>query len=141
MTTPKVLLSAAFLCERIIEDRDKSLSAIRIVDTFVANVRGLPPDAVVAVPLTLLVGLKSTGTAGKHEVTVAIVTPSGKKMAAAAENAAMLPVVLGELGTGANAIFHINLPVLETGLFWIDVQLDGDPLTRVPFKLLRETAD
>src|SRR5260370_17336461 len=79
-------LAAAFFCEQVIESKDGSLSAIRIIDQIqVAIPANLPADVPskenrVAVNMAGLLSFK-TGYArpGQHTVRVIMRSPSGKK--------------------------------------------------------------
>lgn len=142
MPNARPYLSAAFVCERVLEDKDGSISAIRIVDTFHVDLpKDMPPDVIPALELTLVVSFKkasSNPTPESHEVSVRLHAPSGAEFHSV--SAAKLPFVLAEMGSGHNLIMRIRLPVGEFGLFWFDVNLDDELVTRIPVKLLKQEA-
>lgn len=137
MPDAKLYVSAAFLCEKALQDKDGSLSAIRIVDTYFINIpKDIPSDVIPALELTLLVSLKKASLSPvpeSHEVSLRLHAPSGEF---APLSTTKFPFVLTEIGSGHNLIMNLRLPAKEFGLFWFDVNVDGELVTRIPFKLL-----
>ncbi len=132
----KPYLAAAFLCERILHERDGVLTAIRIVDTFnVTLPPNLPPDAKPAIQITGLLSFKKSSPgaeAEQHQAEIRLRTPSGREHPPAVFDVFFKP----EQIAGANQIIQMNIGVEEFGLHWLDVLLDGEPITRIPFRLL-----
>jgi hypothetical protein len=133
----KPLLSAAFLCEKVLQEKDDVLSAMRIVDTFTVSIPpDLPSGTKPAIQLTGLLSFKRASSGDrpeKHQATLRVRSPSGRQI--------LLPQKIdlffkAEECAGANAILNIGLSIEEFGLFWIDVFVDDEPTTQIPFRLL-----
>jgi len=136
-------LSAAFLCEKLLLEKDNVHSAIRLVDIYtVATPVNLPPDAVAQIPLTLFLAFKAPdGPGGSYRVTVRLIAPSGQELKGK-EPFPTFSIVLNpdaELGQfGANVILNVALPVKEFGRFAFHVLVDDNEVTRVPFMLRQQ---
>jgi hypothetical protein len=77
---PKSLISiTAIICEKILVERDRVLSAIRIVDLFFVDMAtGVPPDKVAAM-LSLLVSTKFSGADDQlHSIEIKLLRPDGE---------------------------------------------------------------
>jgi hypothetical protein len=73
-------LTAALLCEKVLQEKDGILSAIRIVDRIIATAQGSqPPEQMPPVPvnITALLMLKSGNIQGSHTIKIQPVAPSG----------------------------------------------------------------
>ncbi len=131
-------LAAAFVCERVLQEKDEVLSAIRIVDTLWVSrpPEDLPVETTPAIQVTILLSFKKTGPgpAERHELTLQLIPPSGP---AAQKQTAPLLFPESDIG-GANLIANMMVPIKQLGLFWLDVSLDGEPVTRVPFRVLEK---
>ena len=128
-------LSAAFFCEKVIEDKEGVLSAIRIVDRIIHSAIGAgTPEAMPPVPvaLTLLIGLKSDAARGRHELAVTAEQPSGMRHRVAEA----LTVLLEGEERGANLILNLQWVAQQEGLYWFDIELNGRTLTRVPLRVV-----
>ncbi len=131
---------AALLCERILQEKDEVLSAIRIVDTFFVTVpKGLAPEVKPAIQLTLLLAFKKriNDEAEKHLLTLKIKAPSGT----VAEQPTVALNFKADEVSGANLLTTLQMGVHEFGTFQIDVIVDGEVLTVVPFRLLERSAE
>jgi hypothetical protein len=135
------LLAAAFLCERVLQEKDDVLTAIRIIDTLYVSIPpNLPPEAKPVIQITALLGFKKASPSSeieKHQATVRLRSPLGKEIP---ENSRDLFFQPGDIA-GANLILNINMEVEEFGLFWLDVSVDGELVTRIPFRLLEKPAN
>jgi hypothetical protein len=127
----KPYLIAAFFCERILKEEDGVLSAIRIVDVFNVHVpKENPPDSIPAIQLTMMTIFKSEEPA-TYSLTFEILSPSGQKYRGG--QSAMMSLEGKE--KGANLILHFPVAANEYGLYWIDLFIDEERITRVPFKI------
>lgn len=148
MSEARPYLAAAFLCEKVLIEKDKVLSAIRMVDTFFIQKPnlppGLPPDLQPAINLTLLLSFKKAepGPTQKHQVVLHMIAPSGKPLQIKNTPQPQDPTGSflfeehADRLASANLIFNLGLGITEYGLHWIDVLLDGERITRIPFSLL-----
>lgn len=129
-------LIAATLCERAIQDRDGVLTLVRVVDKITGTIAGpgpAVPDTMPPVPvnLTLVIILKGGRAQGRFRVTLRPEAPSGQRL-----SEAEIPVSFtGAPDAGANVLFGINMMATEEGLYWFDVSLDGQLLTRTPLRI------
>ena len=132
----KPYLAAAFLCERVLQEKDGVLSAIRIIDTYSVSIpKNLPEDAKATIQITALLAFKkaSPGTeAEKHQITLQLFAPSGPQPPQS------IDVFFNQQAEldGFNLITGMSVAVAEFGLFWLHVFIDGEPATRIPFRLL-----
>jgi len=127
-------LAAALLCENILEEKDGVLSAIRIVDRIIHGARGPnPPEDMPPVPVNLraLISLKSGAARGRFAVGIVLEKPSGQR-----EPAVEIPVLLEGEDRGANLNIALAFQAELEGLYWFEVQLDGQPITRMPLRLI-----
>jgi Family of unknown function (DUF6941) len=138
-------LSAALLCERVMEEKDKVLTAFRITDsTTITLPPGTPddfPSETNRLPVTFdsLVSLKTGKSPGEHTVRIDMISPSGKR----SESETRTLTLPDEEHGGANLIHHHTVSIKQGGLFYFEVLVDGELLTRVPFRIdvIRQSAD
>jgi hypothetical protein len=130
------LVSAAFLCERILTEKDNAQTFVRVVDVLIARV----PDekkAPVRFDIWLAVILKSGEAKGKFNLELRMSDPNGNVTDISDD----IPVVLNGAEHGIN-VNILNIFNLSTeGLYWIDVLIDGEALTRVPFRMRLERTE
>ena len=115
-----------------------------MVDTFFIQKPNLPPDFHPAITLAVLLSFKKSepGPSEKHQVVLRMIAPSGKPLQIKTTPQPQDPTgsfVFEEHAdriASANLIFNISLAVTEYGQHWIDVLLDGEAVTRIPFSLL-----
>lgn len=128
-------LATAVLCERVLHEGDGVLSAIRIVDQF--SVKDAPADSPPLL-VSLLVMVKPRGDEREeHTLHLTMTHPSGDEKPLKLD-----PVTLNLSGGagGASFISKIGLPTQEAGLYYVNVLIGEERITRVPFKLLRNEA-
>jgi len=134
-------ISAAFLCEKVLVERDGVISFIRVVDRFTIPVfENLPPGVQVPAPViqvTIAVALKagSIGT-GKFKVTVRGQKPDGSRLP---DNNQQVFFQGGE-DTGALLAFQVGFASPDEGLWWFDVYFESALLTRIPMRVLHQLA-
>lgn len=129
-------LAAALLCEKVLQEKDGVLSAIRIVDRIVhtaqsANAPEVMPS--VKVDLKLLLLFKSGPAQGNRNVLIKLIQPSGR-----IQQPVSLPIFLegGDGDRGANLIVEVQFPALEDGLYWFEILINDDLVTRVPLRIV-----
>ncbi len=129
--TPYV--TAALLCEKILQEKDNVLTAVRIVDQITVQrpsaVAGLTP----AIQMNALVMLKSGDVTGPSEITVKLRSPRGKIMEIPDKYSSLLTG--GVQGQNLALTFIVEIKD-EFGLFWLDVYWNGEVLTSIPFNLV-----
>lgn len=125
-------VAAALFCDRVIEGKDGSLTAVRIVDTVAAQVKEtFDPAAPLPVPVpTLLVVLRAGELTGKHHLQIRHRPSAGKVLATVS-----LDILLDGEERGAQAIIEYGVQWLSAGLHWFELELDGRQLTRMPLRI------
>lgn len=131
---------AALLCERVLQESDGSLTAVRTADMLTVTPVGEPiPEGatlVGAAPrLFLLLSFRGGTLGSKHVVTLTGHSPSG-----ATET---FPPMEGELTTtvpgavpGFNFIVQVQAGWQHQGVYWFEVRLDGRRVSVVPLLLV-----
>jgi hypothetical protein len=132
----KPYLQAALLCEHALREKDDVLSVIRIVDrwTFKTSKRdagGQPPPF--AVQCTGVVILKSGGFKGKKTISMHLNSPSGERNLLVG-----VPATFEGQDHGVSVVISLTMRVPEEGLYWIDVLLDDEQVTRMPMRIAYE---
>jgi hypothetical protein len=122
-------IQAAAICERVLQEQDGAVSAIRIIDriTFISDPDGRP--LVATQPVWFLIALKSGSARGRHAVSIVREEPSGISA----------PVLSADLlfegeERGANLVVQGAFQPEEEGLYWFDVFLGETRLTRMPLR-------
>jgi len=128
-------LSAAFLCEKVLEERDGVKSAIRIIDRVTRTVVGpSPPDTMEPFDYdaTLLVRLKSGWARGSYPLRIRLVKPSG----ASPPPLQQTVYFEGEEDRGIDVVVNMRIKFEITGIYWIEVYLGEVRLTRIPLRVI-----
>lgn len=127
-------LAAAILCERILQEKDETISIIRMVDRLAVTVNAsdspetMPPTAV---NINALISLKSGSARGRATVKWRTETPSGLKLPDQ-----LFPVLFEGEDRGVNLIINLNMIAEQEGVYWFSVLLDDQFLTRIPLRIL-----
>lgn len=130
-------LATACLCERVLVEEDHVLSAIRIVDRVSVSTTmpaGSPTAMRVPVPLPPLVALisiKNGSARGTRHLDLRGTTPTGEPL----PNISVPIPLAGDDDQGVQVRVNVVLQVNQGGIFWFDVQLDGELLTRMPLRV------
>ena len=121
-------VTAALLCEKVLQEKDESLTVIRIIDKLQYQVLGsLPADSKPLIALQGLVGIKSGPVVGKHTLKIVGEKPGGSR-----KQLHELPLDLLGADQGQNIILNIQIGIDQDGLHWFDVIFDDEVLTRIP---------
>lgn len=123
-------LQMAVLCERVLREGDGVLSLIRIVDRFIVSgpQKEMPPSLI---RFTAAVAFKSGFFRGKYSAKLRPQSPSGKVLAEQE-----FPLLFEGEDRGAVFVCEVGLMVQEEGLYWIDVLLEEEVVTRIPLRVL-----
>jgi hypothetical protein len=127
-------VAMAVLCEKVLQEKDGVLSAIRVIDRIVSTASGpeaparMPP---VAIRLTALLSFRSGIARGSYTVTLRPQAPSGRALPALA-----LPVHFEGEDRGANLVLNLDSVLDEEGVYWFDVLLGEQRLTRMPLRVI-----
>lgn len=129
-------VQVAAFCEKVLQEKDNVVSAIRLVDRFIATAQSPdPPEKMppFAVNVTALVSLKAGVARGRYKVSLRGMKPSRLPMSPVVE----LPVHFdGGDNRGQNLIININFKAEEEGIYWFDVVFGDRVLTRMPLEIL-----
>lgn len=127
-------VAVAAFCDRVLEEKDGVLSAIRLVDRVTATLAGpgvpgtMPP---IPVNLTLLIVLKSGAARGRHQLEIAPEAPSGLALSPVS-----VPVLFEGEERGVNVVLNVGFQATQEGLYWFSVRLEGQLLTRIPLRVV-----
>jgi len=130
------------LCDRVLEEQDGVLTAIRLIDRVVAVAPEGTPVGPIALPkMTLLVSLKSGDYVGKGVVTLRLNPPAGvegpKEIGPGRFD---VEVELSGAEHGANVMLELNLVLEHQGVYWFDVYFNDEMITRTPLAFVRTTS-
>lgn len=128
-------IQLATLCEKVLQEKDGVMSVIRVIDTLNIQAGAGAPEEMPAgqVVLTMVITLKAGMLTGKYEVKVVPTSPSGKVMQGSAST---IPVYFEGNDRGMNLILNIGLHIKEEGVFWFDVSVVNQLLTRIPLRVV-----
>lgn len=128
------LLKAALICETVIERRDGVLSLINVVDQRTITARGqdLPPE----MPpqeweFHLALMFVSGIYVGKATLAVTVQSPDGLRKPINSSE-----VYFSGEERGVNFIVQMKFTFKTEGLYWFEVYLNEQPITRVPVRIL-----
>ncbi len=135
MANTKPFVQVAALCEKILEEQDGVISAIRLVDTFNVSAPppGLSPDAPPVVEVNGLIALKSGDLVGKFTVGLVMENTIGERKSLSPEGG--WPVVFNGGEHGIQLKLSFNVGVKNFGLCWFDVLFENEVLTRIPLRI------
>ena len=128
-------LSAAFLCEKVLEERDGVKSAIRIIDRVTHTVIApSPPETMEPFDYdaTLLIKLKSGWARGPLPLEVRLVKPSGESPPSLQQTVHFE----GEEDRGVDVVVNMRIKFEMTGIYWIQVYLHDVCLTQIPLRVI-----
>jgi len=141
MEKPRPYLTAALFCERVLQEKDESITVVRIADKINYGVQFIPPVGVTAQspPLPMkpvidiqgLISIKSGPVTGDHALKIVTERPDGQR-----RDVATHPVKLLGKDHGVSLILHLGLIAELDGLYWFDVLFDDEVLTRVPLIII-----
>jgi hypothetical protein len=126
----RAYLHVATFCEKVLRETDGVMSVIRIFDRF--NVMGdseqMPPTSF---SFMVLIGFKSGFMRGKQTIRLKPISPTGKELPAME-----IPMLFEGDDDRGNAIaFQMNWVAEEEGVFWWDVYLNDELVTRMPLRV------
>jgi hypothetical protein len=130
---PLPYVTAAFLCEKILQEANGTISAIRIADKIGYTISGMPPGFSPTTQISGLLLLKSGPVIGDHLIKVVVEYPDGKR-----QDAFRQSVNFKGQDHGQAVIMNIALGIGTDGLYWFDVLFDDEVLTRIPITLTHE---
>ncbi len=129
MDKPRPYVTAALLCERVLHEKDESLTLVRITDRLQYRIEGsgLPEGVKPIVPVQGLISVKSGPVTGDHTIKIVVERPNGER-----KEVFVFPVKFLGKDQGQNLVLNIGLGIEQDGLYWFDVLFDDEVLTRIP---------
>jgi hypothetical protein len=127
-------LNAALLCEKVLQEKDETVSIIRTIDRITLTTQAMgSPETLPPVPIALyaFISLKSGSARGKHVLKWITEAPSGIR-----SSEQLLPVLFEGEDRGVNIILALNMIVDQEGIYWFDLLLEDRLLTRLPLRVL-----
>ena len=131
-------LAAALFCEKLLHEKDEVASIIRVVDVLTVPkpdesrpARAGEPAALPVTAITVVLIFKSGNVRGERTVKLDAVFPSGK----VTEGVPQTVQFLGE-ENGVTVHGRVPVPVSEEGLYWFDVSVNGQRVTRMPLRIV-----
>ncbi len=123
-------LASALICERVLQEADGVLSLIRVVDRFF--VRGKDKDMPTSrIAGNLVIGMKSGFYRGKMYIRIRPNTPSQEVLPTQD-----FPVLFEGEDRGVGIVAPFKLDVKEEGLYWFDVLIEDQVITRIPMRVV-----
>jgi hypothetical protein len=127
-------LTAAALCEKVLQETDGIVSLIRIFDRLTLNAVGAGPapgDLLKpAANMTLFISFKSGSARGKATVAIRVERPDGLM-----RDVMTGPVLFEGEERGVNVVLALVLQFELEGLYWFHVLLDEQLVTRIPLRI------
>jgi hypothetical protein len=123
-------LHVATFCEKVLREADGVVSLIRMIDRF--NVFGGTEEmAPVALSFTIYISFKSGILRGKQKISLRPKSPTGEDLPSME-----FPVLFeGDDDRGPGMAIPINWTVEKEGLFWWDLFLNDELVTRMPLRV------
>ena len=128
-------LTIATICERVLHEKDGVQSLVRVFDklTLTPMQADIPQDANSA-QCTLVVQLRSGDFVGTKTLRIRPLNRPGQERE--------IPLVFGGNESGPLVVVEMNLAVAlgEPELWWFDISLDEQTISRVPLRIEHQTA-
>lgn len=126
-------LGAAILCEKVLQEKDDVLTVVRMVDRITVAVRGEAPTQIPpgSITLVLFVLFKSGEARGTYQVGIRTVNPSGQVLSTSS-----FPILLEGDDRGAALVNQVTVEVQEDGVYWFEILLEDQLVTRVPLRVI-----
>ncbi len=121
----------ALFCEKVLREADGVMSVIRVIDRF--TVHGTTPEMPPSVlPFTIVISFKSGFMRGKQVIAIRPKSPTGEDLPAME-----FPVLFeGDDDRGVAMGFPVQWIPPEEGLYWWDVYLNQEMVTRMPLRVI-----
>ena len=131
-------VAAAFFCEKVLIEQDGVASVIRMFDRMTVHAQSTTqnaqaPEALpqMAVGVTLYLLLRAGKARGRHRIDLTIELPSGIRH----EHPQKQYVQFEGEERGAQMIADMQLPVIGEGLYWFEIAVEGDFVTKIPLRI------
>jgi Family of unknown function (DUF6941) len=127
---PRPWVQLAALCQTALTENTGQLSIIRIVDRWmvVGPTEEMQP---VNIQLTMAVILKSDQMRGQYRLRVRLRSPVGNVI-----EGPELPALFEGDDRGVQAVLPTGILATEPGLYWFEILVEEETVTRVPLRIL-----
>lgn len=128
-------LSAAVICEKVLEEKDGVKSAIRIIDRVTRTAVGPnPPEAMEPFEWggALLIKLKSGWARGNYHLSVRLSKPSGESPSPLRQTV----YFEGEEDRGADIVANMKINFDMAGIYWFHIYLGDKLMTQIPLRVI-----
>lgn len=124
-------ISLAVFCERILTEQDGGISLIRIFDRY--SLAAPSPEAQpTPIPLNVVIMLRAGMFRGPATIKISPVSPSGTTL-----STLEFPVNFeGDNERGTAVMLNMGFVPTEQGLYWFDIRLDDEMITRIPLRVV-----
>lgn len=122
-------LYIAFACESIPEDGKVPIKRLQGKVTGVGDQKTMPPSQLT---FTLFMGFVAGEYTGKAIIDIQPVSPSGQKMPRQFEEVEFEQPLTHKISVSA---IVEDFPIQESGVYWFDVKLNGNPVARIPLEV------
>jgi hypothetical protein len=125
-------LRIAALCERVLEEKDGTLSLIRLIDRLVITAQGtnvpkeLPPGQA---PLTAV--MSWINGLGNYEAKILVDFPDGSSF-----ESMTVPFFLDSLDKIQNVIVRLVIPIKRPGIYWFNFMLGDQIKSKLPLRVI-----
>ncbi len=124
------LLQIAAFCEKVLEEKDGVLSLIRVVNRITVRGSGREMPKL-PVNLVLVVSFKSGFMRGKTAIRVKPFTPRGQQLPVIE-----FPALFEGDDRGVNFVYGLTVMTEEEGLYWFDICVEDEQVTRLPLRVI-----
>lgn len=127
-------LQAALFCDKVLQEKDGVISAIRIIDRITVTVSGnAPPEKMPLsrINVTALLSFKSGFYKGSTEIKLIGRNPSQQVFAET-----LLPILLEGDERGTNTVLEMTIEVSEDGLYWFGVLVGNRLMSKMPLRVV-----
>jgi hypothetical protein len=128
-------LSAALICEKVLQESNGVKSAIRIIDRITHQAVGPNPPQEMEpfdYKATLLLRFKSGRARGTYPLEIQLVKPSGESTTPLRQTI----LFEGEEDRGMDIVANMSIRFDLTGIYWFNIILNNVQLTRIPFRVI-----
>ena len=130
-------LNAAFLCEKVLEQKDGVLSAIRIVDRITHSYTASTENPSSNIPPTkaefaFLLILKSGQNPGVTNIKIIPKKPDNSELPPLNSTMHLDPPD----NRGANLVFNAAMTLDQQGVWWFEVFINDVPRTKIPLEVI-----
>lgn len=128
-------LTAAFLCERVLEEKDGVKSAIRIFDRTTRTIASTTASSEMepfSFEFCLVVQFKAGSIRGPHQFRMTLIRPSGESPPPTEHQV----YFEGEDDRGVDIVIRFALEVTKPGVYWFRLEFDDEFVTKVPWRVI-----